>query len=271
MYNKKYNGTQYEDENHKSWFSLYNNQIAYVRDKAEINLLKNLEVLSLPTSHIPDLLDVSQTLKKITGWEIVGVEGLVETLQFFKMLSKKQFPSTIYIRGSSASNLSYSPDIFHELFGHIPILMNDKHSEYVQKFGQLCLEFNEREVALLQRLYWFSYEMGLITTKEGLKIYGASLMSSYDEVKHAFSDKAVIKPFSLLDILRTPYRDDMVQSVYFKLSSFEELFEVLEDVKCLRSTINSAYYMGEYYPSFSTVNPTAGSSIGRCKFTVDVE
>jgi phenylalanine-4-hydroxylase len=267
---KLQNDINYNDKDQETWSYLYRKQLINLQDKATYEFLQNLALLKLPENHIPSLSYVSNILKIATGWEVVEVNDLIKSTEFFELLANKKFPSTTYIRSENELGISKDPDIFHELFGHVPMLMSKKHSHYIQKFGKHGLSFNEIEREFLQRVYWFSYETGLINTKNGIKIIGGSLLSSFIESAHIFYNKVVIKPFSLIEVLRTPYRADTIQNVYFLLNNIEELFNILDNVESLKNAINKAYYMGEYPAPFGVKN-TKYESVGLCKYIIKLE
>ena len=261
----KQNNRNYSSKDHKTWAYLYGKQFINLQDKATPDFFQNLVLLRLPEHHIPALSEISNILKTATSWEVVAVDGLIPGEEFFDLLANKKFPSTTYIRSDSELGMSKTPDIFHELFGHVPMLMNQQHSHYMQQLGKLGLSFNERERVLLQRVYWFTYEVGLMNTKNGMKIIGASVLSSFRESNHVFSNKIITKPFSLIEVLRTPYRDDIMPSIYFTFNSFEEFFDTLDDVTYLRNSINEALHMEELPMPFVVEN-TINESIEYCEF-----
>jgi phenylalanine-4-hydroxylase len=258
----------YKAQDQETWSYLYNTQLTNLEDKATPDFLGNLKSLMLPHNNIPSLSEVSDTLMESNGWEVVEVNGLINNDEFFNLLANKKFPSTTYIRGNNELNISKDPDIFHELFGHVPMLMNDEHAHYMQQIGKFGISCNDRDKALLQRLYWFVYEVGLIQTKNGMRIIGGSLLSSIEESKQAFANaNVVIKSFSLKEVLRTPYRADKLQNVYFVLNNIKDFFDILDKPQLLKNTINEAYHLGEYPASFIVEN-TKYESVRCCKYIV---
>lgn len=129
---EKYNEIYFDDHDHKAWLHLFNQQLTYIRDKVDLDFLQNLELLKPSSNYIPNLSQISNTLKAITGWHVVGVKGLVELLKFFELLSQRQFSPTIYMRDSNTLGIAYVSDIFHGLFGHVPTL-DERHRHYIQK------------------------------------------------------------------------------------------------------------------------------------------
>lgn len=242
---------KYSDENHQTWQYLYNTQILNLQDLAHIKMLECLEEISLPKNHIPQLDEVSKKLYKKTGWQVSKVGDLIDGELFFQLLSDRMFPSTIYIRSNDEASLSRDPDIFHELFGHCPVLLDDAYASLFQRFGHLGLQLDQVQRAFLQRLFWFTFETGLIQTKHGLKIYGGSLLSSIKESSYAIKDVSPLKRnFNMVDIFRTSYRADLLQPIYYIISDFSQLHAMLNDIESIKKNIEFAYELGEFSPLF---------------------
>tara|TARA_B100000614_G_C14472535_1_gene463122 strand:- start:531 stop:1094 length:564 start_codon:yes stop_codon:yes gene_type:complete len=161
------------------------------------------------------------------------------------------FPSTIYIRSNDEASLSRDPDIFHELFGHCPILLDEVQANLFQRFGYLGLRLDQVQQAFLQRLFWFTFETGLIQTKYGLKIYGGSLLSSIKESRYAVEDVTPLKRrFNMIDIFRSSYRADILQLIYYIITDFSQLHTMLNDIETIKKNIDIAYELGEFSPLF---------------------
>jgi len=246
---------EYSINENEIWKHLFSQQLENLKNKAIPVFFDYLKKYNLPVEKIPQLYEVSKAIKKDTGWEIVKVEELIDNLTFFSFLAERKFPSTTYIRQQEEIEISKDPDIFHELFGHVTMLFCSKHAHYLQVFGEIALTLSELELKLFQRLFWFTYEVGLINTTDGVKIYGGSVLSSLKESSFAlFGDPNYRKPFSLVDILRSPYRADQLQTNYFILDDFQTLYNILDDKKYLIEKIWEAYELGEYKAHFSTDN-----------------
>lgn len=242
---------KYSDENHQTWQYLYSTQILNLQDLAHTKILECLQEISLPKNHIPQLDEVSKKLYKKTGWQVYKVVDLIDGELFFQLLSDRKFPSTLYIRSNDESSLSRDPDIFHELFGHCPALFDEAYANLFQKFGLLGLQLDQVQRAFLQRLFWFTFETGLIQTKHDLKIYGGSLLSSIKESRYAIEDVSPLKRnFDMVDIFRTSYRADLLQPVYYIISDFSQLHAMLSDIKSIKKNIEIAYELGEFSPLF---------------------
>ncbi len=175
---------------------------------------------------IPDFIDLNYRLNQLTGWSIEVVRGLIEVEDFFLLLANKKFPSSTWIRKPHQLDYLEEPDMFHDIFGHVPLLANGKFSSFMQDFGKLGVEYIDEPqvVKELQRLYWFTIEFGLIR-ENGRKVFGAGICSSYGETNHSLQQDVEVIPFDLAQVISTEFRTDVVQTKYFELACIDELFE----------------------------------------------
>lgn len=256
---KKKEKIKYSEEENSTWSSLYNVQILNLRDLASNRVLECLAELSLPKNHIPQLDEVSERLYKKTGWKVFQVGDLIDGDTFFQLLNNKMFPSTIYIRSRTAASLtedadishSKDPDIFHELFGHCPLLLDMEYANLFKKFGQIGLHLDKVQRMFFQRLFWFTFETGLVCTPLGLKIYGGSLLSSIKESRYAIKNPLPIRQeFNMINIFRTSYRADLIQSIYYVALNLSQFLAMLNDVDLIKKNIEIAYESGEFPPLF---------------------
>lgn len=242
----------YSNHEHENWSFLYNQQRNKLTSLMHPRLLSALDDLQLPKNHIPQLIDVSNKLLATTGWQVAKVNGLIKATEFFNLLCEKKFPSTIHIRADDELSLSKDPDIFHELFGHCPILMIKEYAEFIHMVGILGLELDKKQQAFLLRLFWFTFEVGLVQYGSEIKIFGGSLASSFLESSLSiYSSEAIRKPYSMLDILRTPYRADIPQNIYYILPDIHFVTSILDSVYLFKEMVNEAYELGEFAPTFS--------------------
>ncbi len=219
----------YTDAENAVWKALYNRQYPLVAARAHPAYLKGLEVLGLNNERIPQCVEVSKILQDTTGWSVAPVEALISFESFFQLLATQQFPAASFIRIPEELDYLQEPDIFHELFGHCPMLTDPTFAEFTHKYGQLGLKASTKERVYLARLYWFTVEFGLTQTPAGLKIYGGGILSSYGETLYALdSPIPERKPFDILTMLRTPYRYDIMQTVYFVLNGLDDLYQVMQ-------------------------------------------
>jgi|FEC22Drversion2_1045045.scaffolds.fasta_scaffold00217_1 phenylalanine-4-hydroxylase len=217
----------YSDEDQAVWRLLVERQTALARVHACDEFLRGLEALGIG-DNIPDFAAVNARLEKLTGWRIVGVPGLIPDAAFYDHLAHRRFPVTVWIRTRAEIDYLVEPDLFHDFFGHVPLLSNPVFADYMQMYGQRAMEAGAK-IDLLARLYWYTVEFGLIRTPKGLKIYGAGILSSAAEVKHAIESTAVEHlPFEAATVMHRPYVIDKLQSTYFVLDDFRQLFDAAQ-------------------------------------------
>lgn len=176
---------------------------------------------------IPRFEDINERLRSATGWEIVAVPGLIPERPFFDLLAHRRFPVTDWIRTPAEIDYIVEPDVFHDLFGHVPLLFNPVFADYVQRYGAGGLKAHELGAGeLLSRLYWYTIEFGLIREAEGVRAYGAGILSSPAEIRYAIeSPQPHRRRFDLIETMQTRYLIDDLQKTYFIVDSFEQLFE----------------------------------------------
>lgn len=239
----------YTDEEHDVWCRLYQRQIDIMPNRACDEHCHGLELLHLTADQIPQLPDVNESLESLTGWRVHPVNALISHEEFFTLLANRKFPAATFIRAPEEFDYVKEPDIFHELFGHCPILTDQVYANFVQAYAEMVLTFPEEEWPLLQRLFWFTVEFGLIQTKEGLRAYGGGILSSIEETVYSVeSDIPERKPFDVIDVLRTPYRIDRLQPIYFVIDSYQQLYDLMKgDIAGL---LKQARELGEHAPKF---------------------
>ncbi|UCC14460.1 MAG: phenylalanine 4-monooxygenase [Gammaproteobacteria bacterium] len=240
----------YTDDENQIWSELYERQMGILPGRACSAYLDNLERLNLPRDRVPQLHDVSRILRDATGWEVAPVPALIPFTQFFDLLSAKRFPAATFIRSRDEMEYLQEPDIFHEVFGHCPLLLDEGFAAFSHAYGRAGAAARKEDHAMLARLYWFTVEFGLIQRPgKELRAYGAGLCSSIGEVQYALeSDVPIRKPFDPLEALRTPYRIDIYQTVYYKIQSSDELYRLAQTD--LLELIAEARRMGMHPPTF---------------------
>lgn len=237
------------DEN-AVWQELITRQLKIVQGRACDEYMQGLELLNLPKDRVPQCKEVSAVLKKATGWQLEPVPALISFDRFFSLLADRRFPAATFIRSRQEIDYLQEPDIFHEIFGHCPLLTNPAYAEFTHMYGKLGLAASPPDRVLLARLYWFTIEFGLLQTPAGLRIYGGGILSSMNETVYSVESTAPQrKPFHPLEALRTPYRIDIMQPIYFVLDNFATLYEVIE--LDLLALIQKARQAGEFAPTFS--------------------
>lgn len=240
----------YNEEENRVWQLLYMRQMDILPGRSCEEFMHGLQVLEFSTARIPQLPDVNHRLKKLTGWEVAPVDALISAHEFFKLLAHRLFPAATFIRCLDELDYIQEPDIFHELFGHCPMLTNPVYADFVHQYACKVLSFPEADWPLLQRLFWFTVEFGLIKTKVGLRAYGGGILSSIRETPYSVeSNEAMRVIFDPVVALRTPYRIDRLQSIYFVIENYQELYDFVE--QDMADYIQCARALGEYPPSFS--------------------
>ena len=239
----------YTDEENRTWQELYARQRKIVKGRACKEYIDGLEQLQLPEDRIPQCDEVSARLGELTGWSIVPVSALIDYATFFGLLAEKKFPAASFIRRPEELEYLQEPDIFHEIFGHTPMLTDPKFADFTHAYGRAGAAADKKDHAMLSRLYWFTMEFGLIDTVDGLRTYGAGINSSIGETQYALeSDVPVRKPFDAVEVLRTPYRVDIFQTVYYVIESFEQIYELAN--KNLLDLVADARELGMLEPAF---------------------
>ncbi len=223
----------YTDEDQQVWQLLYERQIHNLPSAATKEFLKGLKEVDFKQEEIPDFVPVNAILKPITGWQLVAVEGIVDDALFFELMANQKFPATTWLRKLSELDYLEEPDMFHDVFGHVPLLTNKKVTEFLQVLSQIGHEYADNPVAvdLLSRIYWFTIEFGLIREDDELRIYGAGILSSVGETKYSLSDEPQHFAYNVDQILDTPYRKDTFQDRYFVIDSFDQLLDSVDAIK----------------------------------------
>ncbi|MEW4467267.1 phenylalanine 4-monooxygenase [Parasphingorhabdus sp. JC815] len=222
------NWPAYTDEEHATWDTLFARQCKMLPGRAAQAFMDGVDILQLSKAGIPDFDELNRILMDATGWQVVAVPGLVPDDVFFDHLANRRFVSGNFIRKPDQLDYLQEPDIFHDVFGHVPMLADQRFADYMEAYGRgglRALEFGT--LKQLARLYWYTVEFGLIQEAEELRIYGAGIVSSYGESKFALeSDSPNRIMFDLERVLRTEYRIDDFQQNYFVIPGLEELLRV---------------------------------------------
>ena len=218
----------YTAEDHATWDTLFARQATLLPGRASDAYLRGLDVLKLSKPGIPDFEELSERLMKLTGWQVVAVPGLVPDDVFFDHMAHRRFVAGNFIRRPDQLDYLQEPDVFHDVFGHVPMLADPVFADYLEAYGK----GGQRALGLdalkyLGRLYWYTVEFGLIQEPEGLRIYGSGIVSSYAESRFALDDPSPNRiAFDLARVMRTDYRIDDFQQNYFVIPSFDELLRL---------------------------------------------
>ena len=219
---------RYRPAEHALWDRLFARQAEQLKDRAVPAFLEGLEVLHLSKPGIPDFGELSERLTSLTGWSVVAVPGLVPDEVFFEHLANRRFVAGRFIRRPDQIDYLQEPDVFHDVFGHVPMLANPVFADYMQAYGQGGLRaVRLGAIERLARLYWHTVEFGLIDEGQGLRIYGSGIVSSHGESAYALDDPRPPRiAFDMPRVMRTRYRIDAFQPAYFVIDSFEGLLRL---------------------------------------------
>lgn len=236
-------------EENQIWSELMQRQLSCIEGKACDEYLDGLKKLNLPVDRIPQLAEINAVLEPSTGWKVAEVPALISFDRFFQLLANKEFPVATFIRSREEFDYLQEPDVFHEIFGHCAMLTHPAFAEFTHTYGKLGLAASKEDRVYLARLYWFTIEFGLLSSKDGLRIYGGGILSSPGETLYAISsDVPERKVFDVVDVLRTPYRIDIMQPVYFMINSINDLFDVSQ--LDLMAMVQQARSLGLHAPKF---------------------
>lgn len=222
---------EFTETDHQTWKLLFSKQ----ESQRDLQLIpefgEGLNLLGITGERIPDLQEVNRKLRELTGWEGVYVKGFVEPKEFFHMLSERKFPVGSFIRDPKDLSYTPEPDVFHDLYGHLPFYTMKNYGDFCCEFGKRAYRYADvpEIVEEFQRLFWFAVEFGLVMTPRGRRIFGAGIASSFTECAYALSDLPKVMPFHL-DLIRSqPFRIDILQDKLFVLENEEQLYNCLDD------------------------------------------
>jgi phenylalanine-4-hydroxylase len=238
----------YDADEDAVWRDLMARQAPSVRARMATPYLDGLQRLNLPIDRVAQCAEVSAVLHVATGWRVEPVPALIAFGRFFQLLADRCFPAASFIRRREDFDYIEEPDIFHEIFGHTPLLTDPRFAAFSQAIGQAGLRAEKADYAWLIRLYWFTIEFGLTREAGALKGLGSGLASSIAELEWATSGQPELRPFDVIDILRTPYRIDILQPVYFVIDDLDALFAAAG--RDLLADVTTARTMGLHAPKY---------------------
>lgn len=227
---------KYIAEDHEVWSILYHRMMEILPRYSSQAYLDGIQDVGLAGDRIPNFDECNAKLSKITGWKIYVVPGLIDNKPFFEHLSNREFPSSTWLRKKSQLEYLEEPDMFHDIFGHVPLLANIHFANFLTELAGIALEHidNEWAVEILSRLYWYTVEFGLIKEGSGLKVYGAGILSSSGETQYSIdSDIPQRMPYDVKKIFQTPYIKDKFQEQYFVIDSYEQLYKSIPEIKTI--------------------------------------
>lgn len=228
--------SRYSAEAHEVWALLFSRRIAALEQTASRVFLEGMERIGLAPDRAPNLAEVNRRLDASTGWNAVGVDGFIPAAQFFRCLSRRRFPTTLGVRPRAQLDYLPEPDIFHDVFGHVPLHADPIFADFLQRFGALAAGARtEVETEQMARLFWFTVEFGLIRERNGVRIYGSGLISSHGDAANALSERCERKPFELDAVIAQSFEIDDLQPRLFVVESFDQLFEAVETLAARRA------------------------------------
>ncbi len=224
---------EYTEEDFKVWKLLYDRQIPNLPNAASREYLEGLKLIHFTADKIPHFEETNKILRELTGWSIHVVAGLIPEDAFFELMSNRKFPASTWLRSLSKVDYLEEPDMFHDVFGHIPLLTNQPFVDFLQALSKIALGYidNPWAIELISRIYWFTVEFGLIQEEGQLRIYGAGILSSAGETKYCLSDEATRMDYDVDQIMQTSFRKDVFQEQYFVISSYEQLYHSINQIE----------------------------------------
>jgi len=225
---------KYTAEDFEVWRILFERQIQKLPGKATDEYLEGIRKIGFTADRIPDFAEVNKVLAGYTGWQLYVVPGLIGNKDFFELLKNRCFPSSTWLRRKEQLDYLEEPDMFHDVFGHVPLLTNQHLCDFLANLSRLALRFIENPYAieLISRLYWYTVEFGLIREADGLRIYGAGILSSRGETHYSlYDEKPQRLPYNVRTILNMPYIKEHFQDQYFIIDSYEQLYNSMDEVE----------------------------------------
>ena len=226
---------RYTAQDHLVWKVLFDRQTALLHKRACAAFGRGLAAAGMHRNALPNFGEVSQRLQQATGWQLEPVGGMLGDADFYGLLAQRKFPATVWIRSMEQFDFIEEPDLFHGVFGHVPLLMDQGFADFLQFLGRVAMQHLDDAEALgrLERLYGFAVQFGLVLEEGETRLFGAGLLSSSGEIHHFLADAATRQPFDLATILHTPYSEQHLQEHYFVLRSWQQLTESVAELAAL--------------------------------------
>ncbi|MDB4879376.1 MAG: Phenylalanine 4-monooxygenase [Gemmatimonadetes bacterium] len=220
----------YTAENHLAWSTLYERRMSTLGETGSQVFLQGARAIGLNATQVPDLDEVNARLRPRTGWRAVPVSGFLPAKEFFACLADRRFPTTVTVRPLAQLDYLPEPDIFHDVFGHVPLHADAVFADFLHRFGQAASRATrEADVERMARLFWFTVEFGLVREAGRVKVYGSGLISSHDDAANALGAGCERRPFSLDAVLAQPFEIDRLQEVLFVVEDFGQLFAAVDE------------------------------------------
>jgi phenylalanine-4-hydroxylase len=222
----------YSVEQHAVWIELVERAFVELEEHAAREYLDGFSIIGLPRDRLPNLEAINARLEPRTGWNATAVSGFLPAPAFFEMLAARRFPTTIWLRGREALEYTPEPDIFHDVFGHVPMHAHPVFADFLAHYGRVCASIADAGVLeKLGRLFWYTVEFGVIRQGDEIKVYGSGLISSHGERRNVMEGHCAIHDFTLDEVLNTPVKVDELHKLLFAVSSFDQVYEAMHEAE----------------------------------------
>jgi phenylalanine-4-hydroxylase len=222
----------YTEEQHSVWAELVGRVLPELEKHAAREYLDGLEIIGLQRNRLPNLASITSRLKPRTGWSSTPVSGFLPAAAFFEMLATRRFPTTTWLRSRESIEYTPEPDIFHDVFGHVPMHAHAVFADFLEHYGRVCASMTDAAVLeKLGRLFWYTVEFGVIRQRGEIKVYGSGLISSHGECLNVIDGHCAIRAFALDEVLNTPVKVDELHKLLFAVSSFDEIYEAMHEAE----------------------------------------
>ena len=227
----------YSEDAHAVWAELVGRRLSQLETCAAREYLEGYEIIGLQRERLPNLASISNRLRPITGWSTTPVSGFLPSEAFFEMLAARKFPTTTWLRSRESLAYTPEPDIFHDVFGHVPMHAHPVFADFLERYGQVCARLRDEPIReRLGRLFWYTVEFGLIRQAGAIKVYGSGVISSHAECSNVIEGGCRIRDFNLREVLETPVKVDQVHQLLFAIESFDQVYEAVEEAERLVET-----------------------------------
>jgi phenylalanine-4-hydroxylase len=222
----------YTQDQHAVWAELAGRVLPALKQHAAQEYLDGLEIIGLEEDRLPNLESISARLAPRTGWSATPVSGFLPAPAFFEMLAHRCFPTTTWLRSRESLAYTPEPDIFHDVFGHVPLHAHTVFADFLEYYGRVCAATTDAAVLeQLGRLFWYTVEFGVMRQGNAIKVYGSGLISSHGECRNVIEGSCVIRDFTLEEVLKTPVKVDEWHQLLFAVSSFEQIYEAMHEAE----------------------------------------
>jgi phenylalanine-4-hydroxylase len=222
----------YTPEQHAVWAELVGRVLPNVEKHAAREYLEGFQIIGLRPDRLPNLAEITKRLGPRTSWSSTPVSGFLPAPAFFEMLANRLFPTTTWLRSRESLEYTPEPDIFHDVFGHVPMHAHRVFGDFLEHYGRVCAGVQDQEILeKLGRLFWYTVEFGLIKQDGAIKAYGSGVISSAGECEHVINGGCVIHDFSLDEVINTPVKVDELQKVLFAVNSFDQIYEAMHEAE----------------------------------------